>query len=266
MKSTDITLYCQNVWNHRYGNRNSLIHELVTEFDADVCCFQECGPRSIRAGVQPIEELLGDTYDEVDTPVLKDNYTPVFYKRDRFELLSHGYFLYEGKNDANSKSVTWAILKERCSGISFGVCSTHFWWKCDSEDDNKQRIANANALADQMERMRDEFCVPVIASGDLNCGKYSSQGEEPYFELAKRMLDARAYSPVTTDKFTHHSYPIEHEDGSFSEGGIPARTLDHVFFTKHENIKCRSFDVIDTPKARTTSDHCPLIFKAEILG
>lgn len=117
-----------------------------------------------------------------------------------------------------------------------------------------------------MQRMMDEFGVPVIASGDLNCGRLSAQGEEPYFELAGRMLDARVYSPITTDKLTHHSYPVEHEDGSFTEGGIPERTLDHVFFTKHENIKCRSFDVIDTPKARTTSDHCPLFFRAEIFG
>lgn len=266
MKKIDITLYCQNIWNHRYGNRNALVNELVREYDADFCCFQECGHKTNRAGHQPIEDLMVDAYEEVYTEVGKLNYTPVFYKRERFDCVKCGYFLYEGKNDSNSKSVTWAILEDKETKVRLGVCSTHFWWKNDSEDDNQQRIANANALADCVEKLRDEYDVPVIACGDLNCGRYSGQGEDPYYALRERLLDARVEAPVTTDKLTHHSYPVEHEDGSYTEGGEPKRTLDHVFFAEHRNIKCISFDVDVTPKALTTSDHCPLVFKAEIYG
>lgn len=266
MKKTDITLYCQNVWNHRYGNRNALINELVREYDADVCCFQECGPKTTRVGAQPIEDLLSDVYSEVYTEVGKLNYTPVFYKKEKFDCVECGYFLYEGKNDANSKSVTWAILRDKNTDLRFGVCSTHFWWKSDGEEDNIQRIANAKALADCVERLKTEYDVPVVACGDLNCGRHSSQGEDPYLALKERLLDAREKSPVTTDMLTHHSYPVEHEDGSYTEGEMPKRTLDHVFFTEHKNINCLSFDVDVTPKALSTSDHCPLIFKYEILG
>ena len=266
MKKTEITLYNQNVWNHRYGNRNALIDQLIREYDADVCCFQECGHKTTRVGAQPIESLLEDVYEEVYTEVGKLNYTPVFYKRDRFTCVDQGYFLYEGKNDANSKSVTWALLEDKETLVRFAVCSTHFWWKNDSEEDNLQRIANATALADCMEMLRDKYDVPVIAAGDLNCGYKSGQGEDPYNYLCTRVTDAKLASPITTDKLTHHSYPVEHEDGTYTEGGAPARTLDHVFFTEHKNINCVSFDIDVSAKALTTSDHCPLIFKAEITG
>jgi len=266
MNKISITLYCQNIWNHRYGNRNALINELIRECDADVCCYQECGHKTNRAGHQPIEELMADVYEEAYTDVGRINYTPVFYKREKYESIKSGYFLYEGKNDANSKSVTWIILEDKETKVRFGVCSTHFWWKNDSEDDNQQRIANANALADCVEKLRDEYGVPVIACGDLNCGRFAGQGEEPYFALRERLLDARVECPITTDKLTHHPYPVEQEDGTYTPGKAPTNTLDHVFFTEHKNINPLSFDVDVSDKARTTSDHCPLLFKAEIYG
>ena len=137
-KNISLSVYCQNVWNSTPLNRTALQRDLIFDLDADVCCFQECGPKTIRAGAEALPPMLAERYEEVPTSVGEQNYTPVFYKRDRFDLIESGYTLFAGKNDANSKSVTWAILEDKASGVRFGIGSTHFWWKCNEPDDNAQ--------------------------------------------------------------------------------------------------------------------------------
>lgn len=266
MEQISVTLYNHNVWNSTPLNRTALMRDLIFDLDADVCCLQECGPKTIRMGAEALPPMLAERYLEVPVEVGDLNYTPVFYKRDRFSLIDSGYHLYEGKNDANSKSITWAILEEKGSRVRFGVCSTHFWWKHESEEDNRWRLSNAAALYDCMIGLRDRFGVPVLAGGDLNCGRFSAQGEAPWQWLCEHLLDARAVASQTTDMLTHHSYPIKDESGMFCDGEMPRRTLDHVFVTDHPYIKIDSFEVDTTRRALTTSDHCPLIVKATILG
>ena len=265
-KKIDLSVYCQNVWNNPPLNRTALQRDLIFDLDADVCLFQECGPKTIRAGAEALPPRLAERYDEVPTEVGEQNYTPVFYKRDRFDLIDQGYILYQGKNDANSKSVTWAILAEKASGVRFGVCSTHFWWKYNEPDDNACRLSNAAELYACAMDLKARFDVPVIIGGDLNCGKRSSQGEEPWLWLCDRLIDVRAKAPITTDMMTHHAYPVKDENGLFCDGEMPKRTLDHMFVTDHPNIELHSFEVDTSRCALTTSDHCPLILKATVLG
>ena len=265
-KKIDLSVYCQNVWNSTPLNRTALQRDLIFERDADVCFFQECGPKTIRAGEEALPPMLAARYDEVPTEVGDLNYTPVFYKRDRFDLIDHGYLLYRGKNDANSKSVTWAVLSEKESGVRFGVCSTHFWWRYNEPDDNTWRLSNAAELFDCVTDIQNRYDVPVIVGGDLNCGKCSSQGEEPWLWLCERLTDVRAAAPITTEMMTHHAYPVKDENGLFCDAEMPKRTLDHMFVTAHRNIKLHSFEVDTSRRALTTSDHCPLILKVTVTG
>ena len=250
MKEISVTLYNQNIWNSTPVNRPSLIRDLILEWDADVCCMQECGPRTMRAGENPIGKLLEPRYAEVPTEVGDLNYTPIFYRKERFLLVDSGYILYEGKNDVNSKSITWAIFEETESKVQFGICSTHFWWKYDSEEDNQWRLANAARLFTCMEELRTRYDIPVIAGGDLNCGVASEQGEEPWRWLCERLMDARAVAPETTDMLTHHAYPIKDENGLYVDADKPCRTLDHVFVTEHPCVRVDSFVIDDSKKAR----------------
>lgn len=271
MKEISITMYDQNIWGNmakdqRIANRNGLIKELIWEHEPDVCCFQECNPNTSRMGDTAIEKLIAERYTEVPTSAGVLDYTPVFYRTDRFDVVDSGYHCYAGKNDHNSKSITWAILSEKASGVRFGICSTHFWWKSDTDEDNQQRLQNADVLYDCMMGLRDKYDVPVFATGDLNCGAAASQGNAPYLSLAERLLDARRVATVTNDKFTHHAYPVMDENGIYRNGGVPKRTLDHMFLTEHRNVRVDSFDVDHSQKALDTSDHCPLIVKATIFG
>lgn len=176
-----VTFYCQNVWNYSPSSyRNKLIYSLVNESNADVCAFQEVGPTTIRSGDASLPQLLEREYAEICPEFSNCNFTPIYYKRNKFDVLDSGYFLYDGLNDANSKSVTWTVLKQKESIIKFAVISTHFWWKFESETDNKQRLKNVEQLYEACEFIISKHNVPIIIGGDLNNGKNSLQGEEAY--------------------------------------------------------------------------------------
>lgn len=246
-------LYSQNIWNHDpCKERNRMIASLVKAQDADVCAFQECGPRTNRTGEAPIQTLLEDTYAEAAPQFADRNYTPVFYKREKFRVLDSGYLLYRGKNDENSKSVTWAVLKERENDVSFAVLSTHFWWMAESEADDLQRIENARELRDLCEIIKRDHQVPVIVGGDFNNGTNAEQGDRPYRAMLEMgFSDFRKIANVTCTTHTHHAYPDE-------DDLTPNKTIDHIFSYGNE-INVESFEILTDTTALSTSDHCPLV-------
>lgn len=272
MKQIDITLYGQNIWGNMaktecISNRNACIRDMVIAYDADICCFQECNPRTSRAGDTAIELLLQDAYEEVPTEVGKNNYTPIFYRRDRFLVVESGFTAYEGLNDVGSKSITWAIMEEKASGVRFGICSTHFWWKSTGEVDNAQRLENASVLLERIRDLEARYQVPVFATGDLNCGKNASQGEEPYHWLKERLVDVRLAAEETTDAFTHHTYP-RRDDNNVYHATLkpPHNILDHFFVTENPNVQLHSFSVDNSAVSRCSSDHSPMIVTATVKG
>ncbi len=256
-----ITFYNHNVWNHNPTEyRNNLIRELIHELDADVCTFQECGPDTTRSGEAPLPVLMSDRYTEVCPDKTGYNYTPVFYKTDKFSLVDSGYFLYDGLNDANSKSVTWALLEEKSSSKRFVAASTHFWWMEESERDNLQRINNARQLRGFLDRVIARYAVPIIVGGDFNNGENSAQGDEPYrVMLEMGFCDIRLCADESTDSYTHHDYPVLTHNGKYENGALPVRNLDYIFVYGNTSVKARKFDILTSQKALDSSDHCPLV-------
>jgi len=256
-----ITLYSQNVWNAAPAAfRNKLTDSIIRRVNPDVCAFQECGPYSIRTGEAPLPELISDLYTEVCPELSEENYTAVFYKKDKFSLLDSGYFLYDGFNDANSKSVCWGLLEEKETGIRFVLASTHFWWKIDSEQDFLQRIENANQLKAFCDEITAKYQVPVIIGGDFNNGKNSEQGDEPYqYMLKQGFCDIRLTAEETTDEYTHHDYPKLMEDGTYLCPTMPERNIDYIFTYGKNAPMAKRFEILTDEISLTSSDHCPLI-------
>lgn len=255
-------IYDQNVWNaNPSAFRNTLVAEMAAEFDADICMFQEFGPETIRVGEAPLQSLLAGTYSEVPTEKADRNFTPVFYKTEAYTLIDSGYLLYDGKNDADSKSITWAVLEERATGKRVAVASTHFWWMYESDEDNQQRLRNADQLKALCDTIVNKHGVPVIIGGDFNNGMNSVQGDEPYhYMCGLGFRDVRLLARTSTDSPTcHDGYPFLEPDGkTFTPGTMPKCTIDYIFIYG-EGLTAASLEVLTSPKARTSSDHCPLL-------
>lgn len=256
-----IKIYNQNVWNYSPASyRNKLIRSLIKDFDADFCTFQECGPTTNRVAKEPLPRLMSDVYGEVRPELSDRNFTPVFYKKEKYNVLDSGYFLYEGLNDVNSKSVTWALFEDKKTLSKFIVASTHFWWMWESEKDNQQRLKNVDQLHEFCNAAIEKYDVPVIIGGDFNNGRNSEQGEEPYaYMKQKGFCDIRLSAEETTDEHTCHDYPVLGENDIYEKGGLPTITIDYIFTYGDYPVSAKKFDVLTSQSALDSSDHCPLI-------
>lgn len=257
-----IRLFDQNIWCYKIiGDRNTLIKKMIKAYDADICALQECRPSTHRVGDTDIGAMLSDTYAEVEPTLAMSNHTPIFYRRDRFDVVESGYELYEGLNNINSKSLTWAVFFDRIEGGRFAVVSTHFWYMNDAEG-NAQRIENVHQLQRRCDAIVAKYNVPIVVMGDLNCRPDS----DPYNEMLRvGMRDIRKLAAKTTDRFTHHALPVlDEENGVFVCNEMPVKTIDYAFLYGDAPVELRSFNVLFDQAALNSSDHCPLFVELGI--
>ena len=260
-------VYSQNVWNCLpAAYRNRMVRQLIAHVDADVCLFQECAPDTVRRGEDeaPLPALMSDGYQEICPELAHKNFTPIFIKKDAFHVLDSGWELYDGLNDADSKSVTWAVLEDKHTAARFAVVSTHLWWRWDDDGDNAQRLDNVRQLKALCDKLVNKYGVPVIVGGDFNCGENAPTGEEPYyFALEQGFRDLRRTAPVTTRQYTHRYCNPVAVDGRHDTGAAPDENLDYIF-TYGQGVNPTRFAVLTDEVALASSDHCPLLGEFEI--
>lgn len=263
-----ITFYSQNIWNSSpAGYRTRLLRSLISDFDADICAFQECGPQTNRKDLPSVNSLMSDLYKEALPQFDNVNFTPLFYKNDKLCVVDEGYQLYSGLNDSKSKGVSWAVFEEIKTKKRFAFASTHFWWMDRGEEDTNQRIENAKELKNICAEIINKYNVPVFIGGDFNNGKNSTQGDEPYFEMLKMgFVDIRNIAEkCTNQEYTcQFAYPVLQDDETFAVCPVePNICIDYIYVYGEFGGKVKSFYIETNDKARTSSDHIPLIAEIE---
>ena len=264
-------IYNQNIWGNFsdgncIGNRNSLIKDLIEDYMPDVCCFQECNPNTSRVGDFPMAEILKPDFAEVVPEFALKNYTPIFYNVETTRLIKGGYMAYEGLNDVDSKSITWAILKDIAADKIYCVASTHFWYMARGKVDEEQRMANAETAVEILKPIYLEYGYPVILTGDLNSSSIvTGQGTGGYDRLVELgMTDVREIAEKTDYSHTCTKAMPVHKNGIYTKGGELNFTLDYMLVFGKDMINAKSFTVINSDKARASSDHIPIVFEFEI--
>lgn len=270
MNELNLVLYNQNIWGNYGGgnsvsNRNELVCQMIKEYGADICCFQECNPNTSRSDNVDIEALLSYQYSEVPTSVKNQNFTPIFYDKDKYEVINSGYCAFPGFNDINSKSFTWCVFKDNNSEIQFGIISTHFWYKNRGEVDDLQRLENAKTVLSCVNSLKLRYDIPVFVFGDLNSGIGASTEEKTWLYMKENMLDLRDIAKVTTSAKTCHIAPVKNEQGIYdTKTGECLFTLDYMFLSDDKNVTVHSFEVDNSDYSWSSSDHCPIIAKVTI--
>lgn len=152
-----------------WPNRRDEVQAWIRAEDADLLAFQE----ALIPQVLDLEESLPG-YARLgvgrNDGVEAGEFSPLFYRTDRFELVEHGtWWLSEHPDSVGSvgwdaalpRVATWARLRERTSGRSLVFVSTHF-----DHMGALARLESARLLSGRLSGGSSEE--PVLLAGDFN--------------------------------------------------------------------------------------------------
>lgn len=244
--------------------RNQMQAELHYEYLPDVIGLQENA-----ASVQSYH-LRMSKYGYTPVPTKPKNkanrdYTAMLYRADKLDILECGWHLYDDGAGDQSKSVAWAVFKDKASGDVFAVGSTHFYWTGDDLG-KSARLKDAEQLTEVVKNITSKYNCPMIVGGDYNCNINS----DPIKNLYKAGFEnLQKLSPETMDITTHHSYsPWNAELGLYIDVVIPSKAyssaIDHALLYNKSTLTPKMWRVILHDYTLLSTDHCPVMVDFDI--
>lgn len=248
-------------WNIQYrakkpswtDDRLPSVISLLEEYDFDVFGSQE----PYITQIEDMMEEISDRYAWLgectgDPSSRKTHYNPIFYKKDRLEVLEHGTVPFSevagtiGYGAMYARSCTWAKFKDRRTGNIFFLFNSHF-----DHQGVEAREVSAEILVSAVRRIAAGY--PAFLTGDFN----SDEDTVPY----KIILD----SGFINDSMTAVDDPENAEYFSMSRYK-PMETvkktgkhIDHIFYTPN-SVRIESWKLItDSYNGRFGSDHLPIM-------
>ncbi len=257
-------------WNIRYNNpddgvnawpnRKDWVAEIIIKNKVDIAGFQEVlvGQLEDLKVRLPEMDVYGVGRDDGQNA---GEFTPIFFRKDRFELVEKSTFWLsptpdktasKGWDAALPRIASWVKLKDRQTGGSFYVMNTHF--------DHRGTQAREESATLLLKHLQDKFVDhPVILTGDLNTTPDSS----PYNTLIGKGTQT---SPVYLDAYEHSAQKPEGPESTWNgfEAIVPHRRIDFVFTTK--SVRIERFQTLDDQReSRFPSDHLPVVAELELL-
>ena len=252
MKTMSFNVLCAGRGKNYWTSRKDKVLDIIKKYQPDTFGLQESHNRWMNYLCKNLPE-----YDYVG--VGRENgkrdgeFSPVFYLKDKYELLDRGHFWLSDTPDvpgrcwnaACTRICSYAVLKEKATGKTLVHANTH--------TDHVSELARINGTALITEKLSGFKDIPVIVTGDFN--------DYPDSECWKNMIkagfsDSRNIAKISDDMFTFHNFgQINNKDYSC--------IIDYVFVRNCGNVE--SFKVItDTYNGFYPSDHYPVIADFEI--
>lgn len=216
-----------NAWEHRIP----LVEAYMGEVAPDIVGVQESlhHQNTDLLGIMPGYQYIGTGRDDGRKG---GEYSPIFFRSDRFELLDQGQFwLSESPEIPGSigweavlpRVVAWARLKDRESGLDLYVFNTHF-----SHVSDLARRKSMAFMSDQIRRIAGDH--RVIVTGDFNITKGSGLYDDmlAHFLHNNRLQNAELISRTP-------AVGAESTFNAFREDVAP-RVIDYIFVSDHFRV------------------------------
>ena len=245
MRIMSFNLLCGGAGIKSWPSRTPLVIRTIYNADPDTLGVQEAHIGWMNA----LKACLPD-YDYVgvgrNDGKEDGEFSAVFYKKEKFELLDSGSFWLsetpekpgKGWDAACIRICSWAKLREKATGKTFVHLNTHL--------DHRGRVAmqkGAQLVAERGKAISGD--APAFFTGDFNVTPES----EPYKAvLAGGFKDCRFAAANTDTGNTFHAYGNPED---------PASVIDYVFFKG--NVDVKTFAVIRKEiDGMLPSDHYPV--------
>jgi len=235
--------------NDLWETRKDNVMKVVLDYDFDIVGFQEV--REVQ--LQDLRTLKGyEGFGEGRSKDESNEYNPIFYKKDKFDLLDSGTFWlsetlkYEEKprrwDSACSRICTWGLFRVKESKEEFYLFNTHF-----DHESEEARYQSAKLLLSQFAKLEKNR--PIILMGDLNGEK-----EERFYQL----LSSKLTDAIATSK--HHVGPYVTCTGvSFNHqlSWEKYQSIDYILLSEGIDIN-KTIVITDRFDRKFPSDHFPL--------
>lgn len=239
----------QNLWEQR----KKRVENLIKQVNPDFMGLQEPTKEQIEDLAQMLNQYawFGKGRGPSWGGLGENEYNPIFYSKDRFELLDHGTFSINAcskieyawdpkKYGLLPRICTWGKFKDKKSGQQLYVYNTHL--------DHKFQKAQLHGLATIIEFMNaQKEELPIILMGDFN----TELSPEIKNTLPAHFKDAKELAQ-------QHLGPQETRTGwDFEE----LKKIDHILFKKSSApISVLEYKVIEEANTKLLpSDHRPVV-------
>ena len=238
-----------NLW----VDRKDKVSALITYHNFDIFGIQE----AFKDQMDDMHKLLPH-YVSIgvgrDDGKEKGEYSAIFYKKERFNLIKNGTFWLSATNTQSPNKgwdavlpriCTWGIFEDKTNGKKFIFMNTHF--------DHRGKIARKESAKLILNKAKElAQGMPLIICGDLNV----NENNEAYFTLAK--------SSIVEDTFLR-SNVVYAPNSSFNGWGKSIKEtgrIDHIFIS--EPFQVLKYGILtDTYMGKYPSDHFPVAVQLE---
>jgi endonuclease/exonuclease/phosphatase family metal-dependent hydrolase len=231
--------------------RDQLVSSMFAKHQVDVAGLQEVthGQLLRLNELLPGYAAVGVGRDDGKT---KGEYSPVFYRRDRFELVGNKtVWLSEKPEQVGSKSwdaalpriATFVWLRDKTNKQVHLIVNTHY-----DHRGSIARKASSAVIVKWLQRLREKVKpATVTVMGDFNCREHSA----PFQELVSN-------SSLVDSRSRLESYSGPDSTWSGFKKVVPERRIDFVFVDKSMKVLSHLTDPSQV-KGRFPSDHLPVI-------
>lgn len=247
--SYNIRLNVASDGENRWDARKDKVAGLVNYYEPDFIGAQEVTHPQLK---YLVDNLIGYSYIGVarDDGKQKGEYSNIFYKKDKFDVLQQSTFWLSPTPDSISKGwdaayvrvCTYGLFKNKKTKQLFWVFNTHF-----DHIGKTARLESAKLIAKKIEELNTRN-YPVILSGDFN----SRPDDAPTQYFNTKLQNSR-----TISKLVHG--PAETWNAfKFSEKLDGC--IDYIFINDSNKISVSKFITIsDSYDLKYPSDHLPIM-------
>lgn len=241
-----------------WANRKESLKALLTKYDFDIIGAQE--PYLFQ--LNDIKTMLPQ-YDyigidiEGGTTALRKHYTPIIYKKDKFEILDWGTFWFSSDSstpgsigwDAYSPRIcTRALIKDKTTGKIFNFMNVHL-----DHIGVTARNMSVQMILSLVPSVSAKY--PVIVTGDFNQNQNTVNITKIKNSGVLRDSRDMALTLVNGDKGTFNDYDINYTNTS---------RIDHLFLSTGLPLRVKSWQVVtDYFNNQYASDHCPVMVELQ---
>ena len=178
----------------------------------------------------------------------KGEYSPIFYNKNNFRLISQNTFwlsrtpekISVGWDASMERICTYGLIEDKRSKKRILVFNTHL-----DHIGKKARVKSIELILDTIEKLNEED-IPIILTGDFNLEDHT----KPIKELQKTFNDVQEGLSKSMKSYGTFN--------GFKKNLTQKKRIDYIF-TKKFKIKKASHELVYTPKMEWASDHHPVL-------